>query len=284
MTRRRSFDGDTSAAGAYAASRRWTLERRDARWIYQILRGTHDHAMHIDELRSDLKAQSRRASESGYWTETRVRRAIRESRQSYDNGKSTWFLSRARGGRTVLLTVSGGRHPKLAGHAALVVSALGVNKLPSAASRALNTRAARASAFGTNAKVHHGKWSSPDLVVFLYSRQGSRKPFEAHSFELQEPKKNPRSVSVPTEIAQSWVSSAGFTRCWFMLHVGTWRALDDRERQRSIRIARRLGVGLITYRTPSQTGTWRLIHKAHKLEYAAPPSKTLRDYDPEARG
>lgn len=268
-----------SAAGSFAASKRWESCEQEARKIASVLKTMPRHSTRVKELIHQLKTKY--PSES--WSEASIRCAVQWSRNKQKipgKSKSPIDIRFEKGGKTVQLVVAGGRHPKGAGQVGQALKAFNGARLPKRPHRLFVVRAAKARAFDTHASIRSGKWSSPDFIVCFFSSVRSRKPKEVHSFELQEPSKNVSAQNLPLEIAQSFACSSGYQRCWFMIHDSSWKALNAKpeadQLKRAERLAKQLGVGIIVYRDARKMSTWKRIQKPRPLSYAIAPSKILR--------
>jgi len=268
-----------SAAGSFAASKRWESSEQEARKIANVLKQMPRHSARVRNLIHQLEAKY--PSES--WSEASIRRAVQWSRNKQKNpgkSKSPIDIRLEKGGKAVQLVVAGGRHPKGAGQVGQALKAFNGARLPKHPHRLFVVQAAKARAFDTHASIRSGKWSSPDFIVCFFSSVRSRKPREVHSFELQEPSKNISAQNLLLEIAQSFACSSGYQRCWFMIHVRSWNYLtiksDADQLKRATRLAKQLGVGIIVYSDARKISTWKQIQKPRPLSYAIPPSQMLR--------
>lgn len=217
------------------------------------------------------------------WDVRRLRGAVKWSQDKQKRpgkSKSPLNIRFAKGGKAIYLVTSGGTHPRGTGHVGEALKAFNGAKLPIPGKAMFGIRAEMSRAFDTHASVRLGKWSSPDLIVCLYARLGSRQPAEVHSFELQEPTKNPLSQNLLLEIAQSFACSTGYQRCWFMVHRKTWTAFCNHKNgvqiERARQLATRLGVGIIVYSDARKMSTWSRVQKARPLGYSIAPSQHLK--------
>ena len=81
------------------------------------------------------------------------------------------------------------------------------------------------------------------------------------------------------DVAQIFSCSRNYSRCWVVVHLDIWKALEEPDVQRVDRVASQLGVGIITYSIPNQSHTWKRIRNAKPLRDAKPAS-TLKRLDP----
>lgn len=268
-----------TAAGISAARQRWDGPETDARKIRKILRKTRNHSVSVRDILKVLQVEDPLT----VWDLQRVRGAVKWSQNKQKRpgkSKNPINIRLAKGGKSVYLVTSGGTHPRGTGHVGEALKAFNGAKMPRPGKKMFGIHAEMARAFDTHASVRLGKWSSPDLIVCFYSRTGSRKPREVHSFELQEPTKKPLSHNLLLEIAQSFVCSTGYQRCWFMVHRKTWSTFCNHENgvqiDRARQLATRLGVGIIIYGDARKMSTWSRIQKARPLGYSVAPSKHLK--------
>ena len=267
-----------SRAGEFAARRRWTDDERRSRAATRILSKIPNHKITVAELLTVLNAKE---GTLGPWSRENLRKAVQWSEKKFHNPKKAkairWYLKLEKGGRAVILVKNSGRHPRGTGIVGECGKAFGKESLPRAIARVIGVdAAARAETFDVHSGTRAGKWSSPDFVDALF-RGRSRRPVALHCFEVQERVGNPKRVNIPQEIAQSFVCSKGYNRCWFMLHRDTWDSIDQIQRDRAERLAGRLGVGIITYEDPRSGTTWRRVRKAAELDYVSSPQLMYRN-------
>lgn len=271
MTERRS------KAGRVAAEARWNTEEPRARAVKKILDESPEHEIGLGELQAQLRTNN---PELGPWRESRIRAAVKwslDKSRSPGKARVKWYLKISKGGHSVRLVVTSGRHRRNRGFVGECMAAFGDRAMPRSLASKLGVPAARrAETFDVHSGTRDGKWSSPDMAVAFFRSARAKVPIAAHCFEIQERGVHSSQVNVPLEIAQSFVASQGFNRSWFILHKQTWRELSQQERNRVRRLAGRLGVGILTYEDPRRSATWQLIHRAHNLDYARSPKKIHR--------
>lgn len=267
-----------SVAGEVAARQRWTDDEKRSLAISRTLSKTPSHKMTITDLLVVLATQE---GTLGPWSRENLRKAVQWSEKKFHNPRKAKairsYLKLEKGGRAVIFVKNSGRHSRGTGIVGECVKAFGKESLPKAIARVIGVdAAARAETFDVHSGTRAGKWSSPDFAVALF-RGRSRKPFALHCFEVQERVGNPKRVNIPQEIAQSFVCSKGYNRCWFMLHRDTWDSIDQIQRDRAERLAGRLGVGIVTYEDPRSGTTWRRVRKAAELDYVSSPQLMYRN-------
>ena len=267
-----------SRAGEIAARRRWTDDERRSRAISRILSKIPGHKLTVAKL---LEVLTQQESSLGPWNRENLRSAVQSSKKRFHNPRKAKgirsYLKLEKGGGAVTFVKNSGRHPRGTGIVGECGKAFGKESLPRRIASVIGIDvAARAETFDVHSGTRAGKWSSPDFAVAFF-RGRSRKPFALHCFEVQERVGNPKRVNIPQEIAQSFVCSKGYNRCWFMLHKHTWDSVDQRERDRAERLAGRLGVGIITYGDPRSGTTWRRVRKAAELDYVRSPKLMYQD-------
>jgi hypothetical protein len=274
-----------SKAGRTAAAARWDSEERRARAVKRILDESPEHEISLGELQAQLKTNN---PELGPWRESRIRGAVDWSMDKYRSpakARVQWYLKFNKGGHSVRLVVTSGRHRRNRGFVGECMAAFGDRAMPRSLALKLGVPAARnAEKFDVHSGTRNGKWSSPDMAVVFYRSARAKVPIAAHCFEIQERGVQSSQVNVPLEIAQSFVASQGFNRSWFMLHKQTWRELSQQEQQRVRRLAGRLGVGILAYGDPRRSTTWQLIHRARNLDYARSARATYLKLWREAAG
>lgn len=261
-----------SAAGEIAARQRWTNDEKRSLAISRTLSKIPSHKMTVANLLTVLDANE---VALGPWNRENLRQAVQWSEKKFHRPKKAKairsYLKLEKGGRAVIFVKNSGRHPRGTGIVGECRKAFGKESLPGKIARVIGVDAAtRAETFDVHSGTRAGKWSSPDFAVAFF-RGRSRKPFALHCFEVQERVENPKRVNIPQEIAQSFVCSKGYNRCWFMLHRHTWDSIGLAQRERAERLAGRLGVGIITYKDPRSGATWRRVRKAAELDYASSP-------------
>jgi hypothetical protein len=105
----------------------------------------------------------------------------------------------------------------------------------------------------------YGKWTRPDILVELYRSVGSAKAFELHAIEYEG-----HGGFSPANVAQAFFSGMGANKCWLVFDSKDWPK-NDRERaanpsaERIRDFAKKLGVGLIYYKTLHIGGTWHCL-------------------------
>jgi hypothetical protein len=274
-----------SKAGRTAAAARWDSEERRARAVKRILDESPEHEISLGELQAQLKTNN---PELGPWRESRIRGAVDWSMDKYRSpakARVKWYLKFNKGGHSVRLVVTSGRHRRNRGFVGECMAAFGDRAMPRSLALKLGVPAARsAETFDVHSGMRNGKWSSPDMAVVLFRSARAKVPIAAHCFEIQERGVHSSHLNVPLEIAQSFVASQGFNRSWFMLHKQTWRELSQQEQQRVRRLAGRLGVGILAYGDPRRSTTWQLIHRARNLDYARSARATYLKLWREAAG
>lgn len=274
-----------SVAGEFAARSRWHDDERRSRAITRVLSKNSSHKMLLADLLAVLNAKE---GSFGPWNRENLRSAVRWSEKKFQSprkAKTNYsYLKLEKGGKAVILVKNSGRHPRGAGVVGECCRAFGLASLPRNIARVVGIEiASRAETFDIHQGTRAGKWSSPDFSIALF-RGRSKKPFALHCFEVQERVGNPKRVNIPQEIAQSFVCSKGYNRCWFMLHKHTWDSIDQTQRDRAERLAGRLGVGIITYEDPRSGAAWRRVRKAAKLDYVISPKLMYRELLQRAEG
>jgi len=111
-------------------------------------------------------------------------------------------------------------------------------------------------------KSVRGEWGRPDVIVSLYRRIGSSKPFEIHAIEFER-----RGGFSASNVAQAYFGGGGADKCWLLFDYRDW-PMNSAQRnsnpnaERVKKFALKLGVGLIYFRTLSQGGTWHVVLEA----------------------
>lgn len=274
-----------SRAGKVAAATRWNSEESRARAIMRVLDQSLGHEASLGELQSELRTS---APHLGPWRESRIRAAVDWSMEKFlSPGKARikWYLKFSKGGHSLRLVVTSGRHRRNRGFVGECMAAFGARSMPHSLALKLGMPVARsAETFDVHSGSKNGKWSSPDMAVIFFRSARAKVPIAAHCFEIQERGVHSSQLNVPLEVAQAFVASQGFNRSWFMLHKQTWSEIPGVEQQRVRRLAGRLGVGILTYEDPRRSTTWKLIHRAHNLDYARSPARIYRQLCQEEAG
>ena len=118
-----------------------------------------------------------------------------------------------------------------------------------------------------------GRWSRPDVFLFIKTRPTLSLAKEIHSFEFQTAGK-----ATPANVAQAYVSGRGAQYTWLLFDA------KDRPTRKADRLANsewqavealsiKLGVGLMSYRHLSRAHSWRVLRPPKKL----PVDKKMRD-------
>ena len=259
-----------------------TIEQ-DARRIANFLKKQKLNNLPIVQVTEFLNSKS-----WGPWDQSRVSEAVdwcKQKQTKPGKSKNPIDLRLRKGGKSIQLIVVGGRHQKGAGTISLVTQAFNSEQLTKTIKNKLGVTAWRAEAYDTHLSIRNGKWSSPDFVVCFFRKHMPDKPFEIHSFELQERTSKPKSQNLLHEISQAFACADGYQRCWFMIHTHTWSQISKIDHglgiKRATRLAKQLGVGLVLYQDARRPQTWKLKNKARTLSYAQNPSRLYRKIKPE---
>ena len=274
-----------SRAGEFAARRRWTDDERRSRAVARTLSKIPSHKMTVANLLTLLAVEE---GTLGPWNRENLRKAVKWSEKKFYSPRKAKvirsYLKLEKGGRAVIFVKNSGRHSRGTGIVGECAKAFGKESLPRAIAHVIGAdTATRAEAFDVHSGTREGKWSSPDFAVAFF-RGRSRKPFALHCFEVQEPVPKAKLVNIPQEIAQSFVCSKGYSRCWFMVHKRTWDSIEQTQRDRAVRLAGRLGVGIISYQDPRSGATWRRVRNAAELDYVSSPQQMYRNLLKRAQG
>ena len=118
-----------------------------------------------------------------------------------------------------------------------------------------------------------GRWSRPDVFLFIKTKATLSRAKEIHSFEFQTAGK-----ATPANVAQAYVSGRGAQYTWLLFDA------KDRPTRKADRLANpewqavealsiKLGVGLMSYRYLSRAHSWRVLISPKKL----PVDRKMRD-------
>jgi len=118
-----------------------------------------------------------------------------------------------------------------------------------------------------------GRWSRPDVFLFIKTKPTLSLAKEIHSFEFQR-----AGEATPANVAQAYVSGRGAQYTWLLFDAKDRQSrkakrLADPEWQAVEALSIKLGVGLMSYRYLSRANTWRVLRSPKKL----PVDRKMRD-------
>jgi len=124
-------------------------------------------------------------------------------------------------------------------------------------------------------RTGHGGWSRPDIIVFAKTKETLTRPRKIHALEFETYGK-----ASPSNVAQAWASGQGADFTWLLFdqrdRPTTARGrLENHEWMATERIAKELGVGLISYRSLRLANTWQVQIPARKLRRDSKARATL---------
>ncbi len=122
-------------------------------------------------------------------------------------------------------------------------------------------------------RTGNGRWSRPDVFLFIKTRATLSLAREIHSFEFETTGK-----AIPANVAQAYVSGQGAQYTWLLFDAKDRPKreadrMDDAEWQAVEALASKLGVGLMSYGKLSHGGTWNVLRSPRKL----PVNRKMRD-------
>ena len=121
-----------------------------------------------------------------------------------------------------------------------------------------------------------GEWGRPDVIVSLYRKIGSSRPFEIHAIEFEH-----RGGFSASNVSQAYFGGLGADKCWLLFDYRDW-PMNSAQRdknpnaERVKKFAEKLGVGLIYFRTLSQGGSWYVVLQAKKQSANKKERESLR--------
>lgn len=107
-------------------------------------------------------------------------------------------------------------------------------------------------------RTGNGGWSRPDVILLVKTKEALTRAKEIHAFELELSGK-----SSPSNVAQAWMAGQGADFCWLLFDRKdrpTTKAARSADHHwlATEKMAKKLGVGLISFGELSNGNTWRV--------------------------
>lgn len=235
-------------------------QANDRMVLRRFLLNLDGHAT-VNEIRNEC-----RGSDGSNWSLARIRAAIRWDSEHPDSRSEIKFVP---GGQGIRLVENSERVGEGRGAKAELVRA--INGESSSARRIFgngsrSARHIRGIETGRRAAPEHGSNSRPDIVVGSKFSDNERR-HTLHNIEFQGKATNGISTFTSADVAQAFTTGRGSDFSWVFIHKSSIRRKSDDkydEWDRTLELAKRLGVGIVAYGDPRHVGTWRLILQAKR--------------------